>query len=107
MGKSGPFGLEPAHSSLARPGVHPEPSDPHAAIGGLIEAFEEVLDFRAIPSPPLGRIGECENAASLILCPRNADISCLNFRAAPPQVPPFDTASSSPYVPVHLEGCEP
>jgi hypothetical protein len=31
---------------LARPGLHPNPIDPHAAVDGLIEAFEEVLDLR-------------------------------------------------------------
>jgi hypothetical protein len=29
---------------LARPGSHPDPIDPHAAVGGLFAAFEEVLD---------------------------------------------------------------
>jgi len=34
----------PAPAVLARPD-HPFPIDPHAAVGGLVEAFEEVLDL--------------------------------------------------------------
>jgi hypothetical protein len=30
---------------LARPSLHPDPISPHAAVGGLTEAFEEVLDL--------------------------------------------------------------
>jgi hypothetical protein len=30
---------------MARPGLHPNPIDPHAAVGGLVEAFEEILDL--------------------------------------------------------------
>jgi hypothetical protein len=30
----------------ARPPLHPDPIDPHAAVGRLIEAFDEVLDLR-------------------------------------------------------------
>ena len=53
---AGAHGLQPAHASLARPGLHPDPVDPHASIGRLIEAFDEVLDLRpphpAWPWPP-------------------------------------------------------
>jgi len=35
---AGAHGLQPAHASLARPGLHPDPVDPHASIGRLIEA---------------------------------------------------------------------
>jgi hypothetical protein len=31
---------------LARPRSDPDPIDPHAAVGRLIEAFDEVLDLR-------------------------------------------------------------
>jgi hypothetical protein len=34
--------LQAAHVCLAVPGVHPDPIDPDAAVGGLIEAFQEV-----------------------------------------------------------------
>jgi hypothetical protein len=40
------LGLEPTHAPLARPGSDPNPIDPHAAVGGLVEAFDEVLDLR-------------------------------------------------------------
>ena len=39
------YTLQAAHTPLARPGCHPDPIDRHAAVGGLIEAFEEVLDL--------------------------------------------------------------
>jgi hypothetical protein len=31
---------------LAAPGMHPFAVDPHSAVGGLVEAFDEVLDLR-------------------------------------------------------------
>jgi hypothetical protein len=37
--------LKTADASLARPGCHPDPIDPHASIGRLIEAFDEVFDL--------------------------------------------------------------
>ena len=38
--------LQPTPAVLGAPGVHPDPTDPHAAVGGgLVEAFEEVLDL--------------------------------------------------------------
>ena len=37
--------LQPTPAVLGAPGVHPDPTDPHAAVGGLIEAFGEVLDL--------------------------------------------------------------
>jgi hypothetical protein len=54
---------------LARPCSHPDPIDPYAAVSGLLEAFEEVLDLgqclllshglaggRVLPSPRLRAI---------------------------------------------------
>ena len=38
--------LHPAPAVPARPDRHPNPSDPHAAVGGRVEAFSEVLDLR-------------------------------------------------------------
>jgi hypothetical protein len=43
-----PLGVGPAVPGppvLGRPGCHPDPIDPHAAIGRLVEAFEEILDL--------------------------------------------------------------
>ena len=48
--------LETAHAALARPGLHPDPIDPHPAVGGLVEAFDEVLNL-GIPNR-LGRLVE-------------------------------------------------
>src|SRR5260370_42317640 len=39
-------GLHPAPAVLARPDRRPDPIDPHAAVGGLIEAFDEARDLR-------------------------------------------------------------
>jgi hypothetical protein len=38
--------LETTPAVLARPRSHPLPIDPHAAVGWLVEAFDEVLDLR-------------------------------------------------------------
>jgi hypothetical protein len=37
--------LEAALASLAAPGTDPDTIDPHATVGGLIEAFEKILDL--------------------------------------------------------------
>jgi hypothetical protein len=37
----------PAPAVLARPGCHPDPIDPHASIGRLLEAPNEVFDLKA------------------------------------------------------------
>jgi hypothetical protein len=37
--------LQPVAAVLARPRLHPDPIDPHAAVGRLVEAFDEVLDL--------------------------------------------------------------
>jgi hypothetical protein len=38
--------LQPTTAVLGAPGVHPDPIDPQAPVGGLIEAFDEVLNLR-------------------------------------------------------------
>ncbi|MGA7260274.1 MAG: hypothetical protein WCA23_01225 [Stellaceae bacterium] len=38
--------FHPTPAVLALPDWHPFPIDPHGAVGGLIEAFDEVLDLR-------------------------------------------------------------
>jgi hypothetical protein len=38
--------LQPTPAVLGAPGVHPDAIDPPAAVGRLIEAFDEVLDLR-------------------------------------------------------------
>ena len=45
---------------LARPRSDPDPIDTHAAVGGLVEAFDEVLDLRQHLLIPhgLGRLVE-------------------------------------------------
>jgi len=38
--------LSPDHPFLDDQVANPDPIDPHAAVGGLVEAFAEVLDLR-------------------------------------------------------------
>jgi hypothetical protein len=56
--------LQTTPAMLARPRNHPNPIDPHAAVGGLVEAFDEVLDLRLHLLIPhgLGGLVDCPSS---------------------------------------------
>jgi hypothetical protein len=59
--------LHPAPSIPARPDRHPDPIDPYAAVGGLVEALNEVLDLGLHLLIPhgLGRLGDVHHHGPL------------------------------------------
>jgi len=54
----------------ARPDRHPFPIDPHAAPGGLLEAFEEILDLgeHLLVSHGLGGLVDAHHHGPLEVC---------------------------------------
>jgi hypothetical protein len=72
--------------------MHPDPIDPHASVGRLIEAFEEVLDLRILHG--LGRLVDVHHHGPLEVSDgagdhrRRAAWRCLRFVWLSPPTPP-------------------